>query len=240
MWKRAWMVVAMTALTAGCFEIPGKHVLYLEPDGAVTWTVLEEEIRFDAESRKARLRQEEDFLDLVAAGEHPAAVALSALYPASVSSRVLREETPQTVWTEASFPGIDLVYRNLFQLMGMPAIVDLELEKDRARLVITAWPGAEDEHESGGDSDEFEDGSLDMLLALFLKCRIVLTEGKFVSAEGFEIVDDGIAVEPIDVDTAEAEENNTPVTLALTWTRGRDSTGAETCGKPAQTDSRQM
>ena len=40
MWRRALMVIALLGLTVGCLEIPGKHVLYLEPDGAVTWTVL--------------------------------------------------------------------------------------------------------------------------------------------------------------------------------------------------------
>jgi hypothetical protein len=214
------MVIALVGLTVGCLEIPGKHVLYLEPDGAVTWTVLEEEIRFDGASREARLRQEEEFLDLVAAGEHPAGVALGALYPRLLDSRALRAETPPTVWTEASYPGIDLVYRNLFDLMGMPAVVELELEEDRTRLLITAWPGEDSEDESESDGDEYEDGTLDMLLALFVECRVVLTEGKFVSAEGFKIIDDGRVAQPIEVDTEEAEENNTPVTLSLTWTTG--------------------
>lgn len=222
MWKRALMLIALAGLTLGCFEIPGKHVLYLDPDGDVTWTVLEEEIRFEAGSPKARLRQEEELLDRVAAGEHVAAVALSALYPRTLDSRVLREDAPQTVWTEASYPGIDLVYRNLLHLMGMPAVVVLDLEEDRAQLTITAWPGAE-EPESNGEEISEEAG--DMLLALFVKCRIVLTEGKFVSAEGFEIIDDGRAVQPVEVDTEEAEENNTPVTLSLTWTTGEDSEG---------------
>jgi len=222
MWKRALMLIALAGLTMGCFEIPGKHVLYLDPDGDVTWTVLEEEIRFDAESPAARQRQEEDLLDRVAAGEHVAAVALSALYPRSLDSRVLREDTPQTVWTEASYPGIDLVYRNLFALMGMPAVVELDLEEDRTRLVITAWPGAD---ESESDGEEIDEEAGEMLMALFMKCRIVLTEGKFVSAKGFEIIDEGIAVQPVEVDTEEAEENNTPVTLSLTWTTGDDSAG---------------
>jgi hypothetical protein len=218
------MLIALAGLTVGCFEIPGEHVLYLEPDGAVTWTVLEEEIRFDGESRKSRRLQEDEFLDRVVAGEHVAAEALSALYPRTLDSRVLREDAPQTVWTEASYPGIDLVYRNLFDLMGMPAVVELEVEEEQTRLVITAWPGA-DEDGSESDGDEISDEAGEMLMALFMKCRIVLTEGKFVSAEGFEIADDGLAVEPVDVDTSEAEEHNTPVTLSLTWTTGDDPAG---------------
>lgn len=224
MWKRSLMLIALAGLTVGCFEIPGKHVLYLDPDGEVTWTVLEEEIRFDGDSPEARTRQEEELLDQVAAGEHVAAEALSALYPRLLDSRVLREDAPQTVWTEASYPGIDLVYRNLLDLMGMPAFVELEQEEDRTRLLITAWPGA-DEDGSESDGDEISDEAGEMLMALFMKCRIVLTEGKFVSAEGFEIVDDGRAVQPVEVDTSEAEENNTPVTLSLTWTTGDDPAG---------------
>ena len=67
-----------------------------------------------------------------------------------------------------------------------------------------------------------------VLLALLLDCRIVLTEGRFVDAAGFEILDEGKAVRPLEIDTEEAKNNHRPVTLSLTWTTAD--------GRPAPVD----
>ena len=51
-------------------------------------------------------------------------------------------------------------------------------------------------------------------------------EGRFVEARGFEIVEGGRVARPAEIDTDEAEENNTPVEMSLTWTTGDAVTGA--------------
>jgi hypothetical protein len=209
--RRMMLPVVLMGLAAGCLEIQGEHTLYLEPDGAVTWSVLQEEIRFDAEDPEARSREKRAFLKSVAAATHPAAVALALLHPATLEGRVLREETPQTVLTEARFPGIDRVYQNLFDLYRVPASAVLDVGKNRSRLAVSFWL---DGSESG---DHIEDASEEILLALLLDCRIVLTEGEFVAASGFEILDGGKVAKPLEIDTEEAEENGTPIVLSLTW-----------------------
>jgi len=225
MWKRLLLLIALVGSTAGCFEIQGEHTLYLAPDGTVAWIVLEEEIRFDVETREARRLEEEAFLDRVAAGEHGAAVALGSLRPASLGSRILREETPLAILTEARYPGIDRVYQNLFDLYGVVASTELRTRDDRTRLLVTFWPDHEEKEES--DEDEAEDAYDEILLALLLQCRIVLTEGTFVDAVGFEILEGGQAAKPTEIDTEESKENNTPVVLSLSWTTVRELSDAE-------------
>jgi hypothetical protein len=217
------LLAVLVGSTTACFEIEGRHVLYLSPDGAVTWTVLEEEIRIDADSGEGRTEKEEEFLDRVVTGEHVAAVSLGALYPSSVHGRILRDETPQAILTEARYPGIDRVYQNLFDLYGVAASTELTVEEDRTRLRIAFWPQdyEEDEEDDGSSDDEpGRSHSDEILLALILDCRIVLTEGRFLEGRGFEILDGGTAARPAELDTDEAEDENRPVTLSLTWTNG--------------------
>jgi hypothetical protein len=216
MWKRTMTLTILVAASVGCFEIQGKHTLYLAPDGTVTWTVLEEEIRFDAETREARKDQEEIFLRSVLAGTHDAAASLAALHPSTLRSRILREETPQAILTEARFPGIDRVYQNLFDLYGALATAELEVEADHTRLQITIWPDDDDEDESSED-DGVEGVSDAIVLAVLFECRIVLTEGKFVDAVGFKILHDGRAVEFADDAYDNDKNSNEPMVLSLTW-----------------------
>jgi len=194
-------IVVLLVPSLACLEIQGSHTLYLAADGTVVWSVLEQGIR---------LEQEEEFLDRVADSEHPAALALEALYPGSLTTQVLRQVTPLAILTEAYFPGIDLVFKNLFTLYELPSTVELRIVDERAHLEIRFWMNP-DESEEEAVHDAF-------LLALLVECRIVLTEGKFIEARGFEIVEGGRVAKPTRIDTDEAEENNTPVELFLTWT----------------------
>ena len=228
MWKRLLLLTALLIPSLACFEIQGEHTLYLAPDGTIVWIVLEDEIRFYATTRDARRQQHDEFLDRVTANEHPAALSLEALYPASIRARVLREDTPPAILTEAHFPGIDRLYQNLFGLYRVVSSVQLKVGERHAHLEILFWVDEEEEEEES-DADEPDaageegEGPRDeFLLAPLLECRIVLTEGRFVAAEGFEIVDLGQAAKPLPLETEEAQANNTPVRLSLTWTLGDD------------------
>jgi hypothetical protein len=206
-------MVVLLLPSLACLEIQGSHTLYLSADGTVVWSVLEQGIRFDGPTLEARHEKEEGFLDRVSGSEHIAARALEVLYPSSLTTRVLREETPQTILTEAHFPGIDRVFQNLFTFYELPSTVELRIEEERAYLEIRFWMNTE---ESEKDDEKTEYDSF--LLALLVECRIVLTEGKFIEARGFEIIEGGRVAKPTKIDTGEAEENNTPIELFLTWT----------------------
>lgn len=215
MWMRITLLAALVAATAGCFEIPGEHTLYLEPDGAVTWSILEEEIRPQADDPEAAEAEREKFLKQAVAGTNDSSRALALLNPSSVQTRVLRDEEPYAVITEAHYPAIDQVYRNLLDLLHFPATVELTEEGDLVRLVVTAWPADEEE----SDPDEEPGDYADRLLALFMECRIVITEGKFVAASNFEILEEGAAARPTDPDEYDDETPGKPVVLSLAWTR---------------------
>jgi hypothetical protein len=230
--KRFLMLAVLVATTVGCFEIQGKHTVYLEPDGTVTWAVLEEEIRLDGETAKERRQAADEFLDLVAANGHAAAVSLAALHPSSLNSRILRDEAPQTILTEARFPGIDRLHQNLFDLYQVPASTELDTDGDLTRMKAWIWlndSDEEDEEDEEESADVLEAAELSeaILLALLVECRIVLTEGRFVEAVGFEIKEDGRVAVPTDTETEEEdEEDYLPVVLSLTWTSEPEPDGA--------------
>jgi hypothetical protein len=100
------------------------------------------------------------------------------------------------------------------------ATAELETEEDRSRLLITIWPEADDEDQSSED-DEVEGVSDEIALAVLVECRIVLTEGRFVDAVGFEIVDGGRAVKLAEVDFDD-EDSGKPLVLSLTWMPERE------------------
>jgi hypothetical protein len=223
------MVMVLLLPSLGCLEILGTHTLYLEPEGAVTWVVLEAEVRVDGTTREERRREERRLLDRVVEHEHPAALALERMYPAWLSARLLREDRPLAVYTEAFYPAIDDLYRNLFALYGVPATVSLEIEDELARLDIALWyeeeespddgepPSAPDSNPQTEADEEVPQEVEAYVLALLAECRIVLTEGAFVEARGFEIVDDGRVAKPTKLPEREQEDAG-PVRLWLAWT----------------------
>ena len=143
------------------------------------------------------------------AAAQPAPAATSLLAPAALDARIVRAEPPFAVQTEARFAAIDDVFRDVLDLFEIPAIVELREEDGLARLRITAWP---DEMPDENKNLEAEEPAAGILLALFLECRIVLAEGSFVEARGFEILDGGSAARPVDNDEEE------PAIFELSWT----------------------
>jgi len=223
--KKQLLVVSTVALllaAPACFEVQGTHTLYLDPEGQLVWSVLEQEVRFDDTDDGTKDRLEREFLERVARYENTAAMALATLHPSTLTTQMLREDTPPAILTDAYFPGIDRVYANLFALYEVPGSASLSVGDDLVRLDIVFWPVREEDEEPDTERDETRDRVDEaydaILLALFVDCRIVLTEGEFVEAQGFEIVDFGKTAKP---DSWESdEETDAPVELYLVWTRG--------------------
>jgi hypothetical protein len=65
---------------------------------------------------------------------------------------------------------------------------------------------------NGASKDQAEDGAVDALLADLETYRVVLTGGRFISADGFKILDDAVAVP----DAGKTAPDGT-LTLALAW-----------------------
>ena len=103
--KMLFASLALTLVMTGCLVKDTTHTLYLDPGGAVTWMVLERDIRSDEEERAPRDEEEREYLDAFARGEHGVALALRRL-DGDVRTTMLRAERPYTTMTEARFDSI--------------------------------------------------------------------------------------------------------------------------------------
>jgi len=205
--------VAMIALlTTGCLVKHTRHTLYLEPDGAVSWMVIEKDIRSVADDPEERRAQESEYLDLFAAGEHPVALALERLGGANLRSSWLRDRRPYATVTEADFASVETLVQEFFDQLGVPGEVELRHEDSRHELVMTVL--IEDDGEQAPEEDEELLGLVEDADAY----RIVLTAGQFVDAEGFTL-HEGDTVAMFDERSEdEIDRLGGILTLRLSWT----------------------
>lgn len=199
------LALAVTPFAAGCLLKTTTHRLYLSPQGALTWTVLEQDVRSTASSAADRASEEHDFLDGVASNTHPTLEALTRLAPYQTSLRTLRSERPYAVIAEARFERIDAVAEKLFAELRIPATAILRRAGDEWTLTLAI------DLTTLGNVEA--DTPVTALIEEFDRYRLVLTEGRFTSAIGFAIVDDGTAVEL----TPEQVPTDRPAQLQLSW-----------------------
>jgi len=199
------LVLAAAPFASGCLAKTTTHRLYLSPGGALTWSVLEQDVRSSESNPGSRTAEEDRFLQGVASGSHPVLEAFARLAPDQTSLRLLRSERPYTVVTDARFERIDAGTLKLFAELGIPATATLRRTGDEWTLLVSL--------DLTAASDVEPDTPVTALIEEFDRYRLMLTEGRFVAATGFAIVDDGTAVElrPDQVPT------DRPAELRLTW-----------------------
>ena len=130
------LVAAAMVLTAACLNQSNRHIFYLDADGAVMWTVVQEEIRSDAEIELDRIGEEREFLLAVGRNEHEVARAFGRLGALSVDAQLVRDERPYTVVTEARFESVARALEEFLTRVGLEAEAHLEAEGDRMRLTL--------------------------------------------------------------------------------------------------------
>jgi hypothetical protein len=205
------LALAASVLTAGCLRSETTHVLYISPDGAVTWMTTEADVHSDEKDPAARLAEEREYLSAVQAGMHPMAQGLAALTPAGpVRSHVVRAERPFTIATMARFEALDGALQRLLDENGVQAVVSARSDGDRAILHLAfdfAVEATLDSHAGAllGDVEHFS---------------FVLTEGRFVETDGFDMSDDGRSARISTAWLARSEEAwkaKGTIDLSLTW-----------------------
>ena len=210
-WKTIRTTVALPFLLlipfAGCIVKEAAHTLYLEPDGSLTWTVLENQIRSDHELPEDRQSEEAAFLDQAYNGDHDVARALAFLRPTTLDSKVLRATRPYTVTTSASFRGPDEMVLTFLGNLALRGDAVLEVDGNLRRLTVIFDGGQEVEDSEaaeilGAVVDDLED------------YRIVLVEGRFTHATGFRITEQGRAARILEPEDGDLER----VVYSLTWT----------------------
>jgi len=171
-------------LAAGCLIKDTTETWYVNAAGEVTWVVLEKDVRSDAKAAADRRTEENEYWLAVQQQRHPIAAGLQEMGGAKLRTLVLRSEAPYTVHTEARFTGLDELGRRVMASVGIlgTSVVTRDglawewtlVARDPSSLMSITEP-----------SDEV--GSV---LADAEALRVVLTSGRFVSAEGFSISDD--------------------------------------------------
>jgi hypothetical protein len=212
--KRTLTLAVVGLMAVGCLTHEARHVFYVDPDGSVTWTVLQEEVRSDASDRRERDREEEAWQDAVRCGEHPVAKALSRLGPRWVESRFVRDRSPYTVVTEARFDSLATALERFLRGLGLEATAELWFEEDLTHLRFSF---SEPEQEEADDGRGGAEEHLDALLEDVERYRFVLTGGKFVAAEGFRLEANETAAVLLERSDEEIDASRGAAVYSLTW-----------------------
>jgi len=205
-------LIGVCSLVAGCLQKETSHTLYLAPDGSVEWVASEANVRSDDPEIVKRLIEEQGYIDAALLGTHGVARGLAALDPqAPVRTTIVRDERPFLVVTQAHFAAIDRVLSRVFTEMGIRSSALLVRGADDVTLrVHLDFSHPVDE---GATSVSELGDNLEHL-------RIVLTDGRFGTASGFDVTD-GISatlssewLEQVE----RAYDAKTDIELVLSWT----------------------
>jgi len=205
-----WLgVVAL--LASGCLVKDTTETIYLEPHGAVTWSVLEKDVRSDEKRAQDRAREENAFSAAAAAERHPIAIAFARLNAADVRTVIVRDRRPFTVLTEARFPRLDTLMAAFAAQAGARATSALDR---RDGLVTWTWTISEDDSVERGDDGK----EMSALADSFEGCRFVLSAGHFISAVGFELSHDRNVATLRIPDATHGTGPADPLRFSLIWT----------------------
>ena len=214
-------LAAVGLMTTACLVKDTTQTIYLEPDGAVTWTVLQADVRSDGKTAKERAREETEFAAAVRAEQHPVALAFDQLDPLSVRTDILRRDRPYTVLTQARFARLDWLMERFFSKLGATATSTLDRQNGTVTWAMTVSNLDDNASDHSPDKDE----AVDALFDSFEHCRFVLAAGHFTSAVGFELSADGRVATSHDRDSdrdgdpsSDGTVSDKLVRVSLTWT----------------------
>jgi hypothetical protein len=205
-------VAALAAMvgSTGCLVKETTHRVYLSPSGSVDWMVLEESVRSDENDPTKRSNEEREWLAAIAADTHPVAEGLRRLGPDELSTRLLRPTRPYMVLTDARFARVDQVIARLFEELGLRGEATLQTDARGTTLSVSVElasldePGPEPESPAAALLEDFD------------RYRFVLTDGTFVAAMGFDILENGAAATLHEL-PEETVEAGGLLKLTLTW-----------------------
>jgi hypothetical protein len=211
--RRVFAVLIAAALASGgCLQKDVTETWYLEPDGGVTWVVMEKDVRSDAQAEADRRNEEETYYQDVMREVHPAARGFRALGAAKLRTRILRSEIPFTVVTEGRFAALDDLGQQIISMSGLAGTSILTRDGAIREWTFTIRdPHAEDPRPN-------EDvvallGDLDTL-------QVVLVTGRFERAQLFELSSDR-RVAKLDRSQLKDMDETATITLKLKWTASK-------------------
>jgi hypothetical protein len=210
--KPRLLAIGLALMTAGCLQKETTHTLYISPDSEVAWVAIEGDVRSDATDALERFGEEGDYLAAVAGGRHPVARALGLLAPGGVvRTQLLREERPFRVQTDAGVGPIDRVMQRLFAASGVSAAAGLTTDAGAVTLAVQfdfSIPVADTNH------------PVSVLLEDLGSFKLVLTDGRFVAANGWDIRNDVALLSKEWLERVEhAHRAGDRIDLTLSWER---------------------
>ena len=203
--RRVALTVLLAAAVAGsaCLKTEVTHVLYLSPSGALTWSVHDRDVHSDDQDRARRIQEEFEFVRAVEQRTHAPLVALETLGGREGTSALTRAHRPWEALTSARFDGAESLVAALLRELGIDGRARQLVSGDRVTLTVE-WTA---------DGAVDEESAVLALVGELEAYRIVLTEGRFVAAEGFRISPDGRTATPV-------EQSGVPGArwrVSLTW-----------------------
>ena len=202
--------LAATVGSMGCLVKETTHRVYISPSGSVDWLVLEESVRSDDNDSAKRSNEERAWLDSVAADAHPIAEGLRRLGPEDLSTRLLRPARPYMALTGARFARADRVIGRIFEELGLRGEATFGARGQYATLSVSLDLSSLDD-----PGPEIESPAAALLEDLD-RYRLVLTEGRFVDALGFDILENG-SVATLQAAPSETVEAGGVLKLRLVW-----------------------
>jgi hypothetical protein len=204
----AALVAAVGA--TGCLVKETAHRLYLSPSGAVAWAVLEESVRSTENDPARRMSEEQEWLAAIARDTHPVAEGLRRLGTDQASTTLLRPARPYMALTDARFERVDQLIARLFEELGLRGEATLTVNGQETTLSVAL------DLASLYDPGPETESPVTALLEDRDRYRFVLIDGRFMSATGFAILEDGTAalLQEIPPETLEARG---VLRLSLTW-----------------------
>jgi protein involved in polysaccharide export with SLBB domain len=204
------IVLATVAGAGGCLQKETTHTIYLTPDGKASWMAEERDVRSDESDPARRLAEEQRYILAVAADDHGIARGLAALDPIRLGTHVVRNQRPFVVITQAEFASLEFAARRMLMQLDLRGDVVVTRRGPVTTLTVRIDVAAAEEA-SGPDTpvvDLFDD----------LDCyRFVLTEGRFVGATGFTVLEGGAVAVPIETSQETIAGNGGILELSLSW-----------------------
>ena len=204
-------LILCTFFSGGCLIREVRHTWYLDPSGAVSWTVMESDVRSDANAADDRAREEGEYWLAVQQDRHDMSTGLRELGATRVRATALRREPPYWVYTEGRFDRIDLLGERLIAALGASGQSRLVQQDGTLEWhLVVRDPSAPDMLGETSAGVGALAGELDRL-------DIVLTSGRFVRAAGFDLSADRRVASFRSTREPDGSDDR-HVALALAWT----------------------
>lgn len=202
------LLVVLTGAAAACIQEDNTVTWFLDPNGQVTWSILERNIRSDAKGRDERAAEESQFIVAARVHQHPAMTGLQRLSATDLKDTILQDKPPYSVMTEGHFRNLEEMGRRLFVTYGIKgtSVVTRDSEKWIWTLTIEVMP-----------KDVSEQDTAELTAILGTKLHVALREGEFVEAEGFAINEDRRMAELSGDLFDDRGENDPPKVVKLVW-----------------------